>query len=101
MLVAGIEEMTRLRIVRGAHDVAFELFPQNIGVLALDTSGHCLAGEWKGLVPVETAEFNGFPIQFKSIVGEARLAKANAAAILLEDALSVQESHSNGVQIWF
>jgi hypothetical protein len=34
-LVAGVEEVARLRVVRGAHDVAVQAVAQDVGVLAL------------------------------------------------------------------
>jgi hypothetical protein len=38
-LVAGIEKMARLRIVRGAHDVAVQILAQDVGIAALDAPG--------------------------------------------------------------
>src|ERR1035438_1706398 len=40
--VAGVKKMTRLRIMRGANDVAPELFTQDLRVAALSASRHGL-----------------------------------------------------------
>ncbi len=37
--VAGIQKMARLRIVRGADDIAFQFVPQNLRVAALNPAG--------------------------------------------------------------
>src|SRR5213592_645997 len=64
--VAGIEEMTGLRIMRSAHDVAMEFMAQDAGIAALGAAGHGLADEGKRLMTVEAAELDDFAIDRKS-----------------------------------
>src|SRR6266571_2295113 len=48
--VASIQEMARLRIVRGTYDVAVEVVAQDAGIAALGAAGHGLSDEGKGLI---------------------------------------------------
>ena len=57
-LVAGIEEVARLRVVGGADDVAPEVLAQDDGILALHAGGHGLADPRESLVAVEAAELD-------------------------------------------
>src|SRR5260370_21119657 len=56
--VAGIKEMARLRIMRGADNVALELVAQNLRVAALRTSWHGLPDPREGLMTVEPAQLD-------------------------------------------
>jgi hypothetical protein len=83
-LVARVEEMTRLWVMGGADDIALELFPKYLGVTTLATPRHCLAHEWKRLVPVEAAKLEHFAIQLKAMIREMGLPKTEATGILIE-----------------
>ena len=78
-LVAGIEKVARLRIVRGAHDIALELVAQNLRVAALRAAGHGLADKGKGLMAVQAAQLDDFAVEFETVIGELGFAKTDGA----------------------
>ena len=80
-LVAAIEEVARLRIVRGADDVAVEVLAQDVGILALHACGHRLTDEGKGLVAIEAAQLDDFAVEREALVGEDGFAEADAARV--------------------
>src|SRR4051812_39670291 len=84
-LIASVQKMSRLRIVRGAHDVALEVLAQNFGVATLYPPGHCGAGAGKGLMTVESAELDDLSVQLESMVREARASEAEATLILIDE----------------
>ena len=98
-LVAGVEEMTRLRVVGGADDIALELFPKYLGIATLTTPRHCLAREWERLVPVEAAKLDYFTVQLKAMISETGLPKTKATGILIEYLGPSLQTHANGVEI--
>ena len=63
--IASVEKMPRLRIVRRAHDVAFEFLAQDSRIAPLHARRHCLTDEGKGLMPVEPAQLDDFAVQRK------------------------------------
>ena len=73
--VAGIQEMRRLRIVRGAHEVALQVVLKNEGVAPLHPGGHGAAHVREGLVAVQPAQFQVLPIEEETLFGEAGLAE--------------------------
>ena len=83
-LVAAVEEVPRLRIVRGAHDVAVQVLAQDVGVAALHARGHGLADEGEGLVAVEAAQLDDFAVEGEAVVGEGGLAEADAAGVFVD-----------------
>jgi hypothetical protein len=82
--VACVEEMTRLRIVGSANDIALELFAKYLGIATLTTPGHCLADEGESLVSVETAKLDYFAVQCEAMISELGLAEAKATGVLVE-----------------
>src|SRR5450432_2366824 len=62
-LVATIEEVARLRIVRGAHDVAVQPLAENVGVFALYATGHCLSHKRKSLMAIEAAQLDDLSVE--------------------------------------
>jgi len=74
--IAGIKKMTRLRVMRGADDVALEFVTQDVGIAALRTAGHRLANEGKGLMPVEAAQLDDFAVELEAVIGELGFAEA-------------------------
>ncbi len=83
-LVAGVEEMAGLRIVRSAHDVAMEFVPEDARIAALGAAGHGLADEGEGLMAVEAAELDDFAVQLKAMVGELGFAEAEGALVMID-----------------
>jgi hypothetical protein len=81
-LVAGVEEVARLRIVRGADDVALQVLAQDDGVLALHAGGHGLAHPGEGLMAVEAAQLDDFAVEREALRREAGFAEADAAVSL-------------------
>jgi len=62
-LIAAVEEVARLRVVRSAHNVAVELMAENVGILALHAGGHGLAHKGEGLVAVEAAQLDDVAVE--------------------------------------
>src|SRR6185437_11206684 len=62
-LVAAVEEMARLRIVRGADDVAVEILSKDVGIHSLHAGGHGLTDKWKRLVTIKTAQLYDFAVE--------------------------------------
>ncbi len=60
--VAGVQEMARLRIVRGAHDVALEFVAEDARIAALGAAGHGLANEGERLMAVEATELDDLAV---------------------------------------
>ena len=81
----AIEKVARLRIVRGAHDVALQVVAQNVGVPALDAARHGLADKGKCLMTVQPAQLDDFAIQREAMIGELRFAKADGARVFIDD----------------
>ena len=75
-LVAGIEKVTRLRIVRCAHDIAVELLAQDLRITTLHPTRHRLANERKCLMAIETAQLDDLAVQREALIGEGRFAEA-------------------------
>jgi hypothetical protein len=78
-LIASIEEVTRLRIVRRADNVAVKPRTQNIGILALHAGRHRLADKGESLVAIEPTEFDDLAVEREAVIREHRLAETNAA----------------------
>jgi len=51
-LIARIEKVAGLRVVRGTHDIAMEILAQNERIAALHAGGHGLADPWECLMAV-------------------------------------------------
>src|SRR6266508_5075636 len=95
VFVARIQEMRRLRIVRRAHDIAFEIFAQNPRVPTLHARGHGLTDEGERLMAIQTAQLQVLAVEKETISREASLAKAYASFVLIDDALSLRQSHEH------
>ena len=80
--VAGVEEVARLRVVRGADDVAVEFAAQDVGIAALHARGHGLADEGEGLMAVEAAQLDDASVEREALRREARFAEADAAGVV-------------------
>ena len=72
--------MPRLRIVRGADDIALEIFAQNLRVTPLHAARHGLSDEREGLMTVEAAQLDDLSVQFEPVVGELRFAETRCGA---------------------
>src|SRR5579864_289583 len=85
--------------MRGANDVALELVAQDIGVPALRATGHCLTNPRKGLMAIESAQFDDLAIQFEAVIGELRFAEAETAGVFVEDQVVSQQTKVTGKEI--
>src|SRR5215813_10543106 len=92
--------MRRLGIVRGAHDVALQLFAENPGIAPLYACGHGLAHKWKSLVTIQAAEFKVLAIKEKAFRREAGLAKADVSVVAIEYGASIHQLDSHAVKSW-
>ena len=97
--VAGVKKVARLRIVRGADDVALELVAQDLGVAALGAAGHGLADKGKRLVTIEAAQLDDFAVQFEAVIGELGFAKAEAAGVFVQHLRAAAQADAGGVEI--
>jgi len=96
-LVAGIEKMTRLGIVRSANNVAPQAVAQNHRILPLHATRHRLADPWKRLMAVETAEFDDGSIEGESLRRETRLAKPDATHVVVDYLRAAKQTNFNAV----
>src|SRR4051812_9652250 len=83
-LVAGVQEVRRLWVVRGPDDVALDLVLENQGILALDTGRHRAADVRKGLVAVEAAQLDAAAVQEEAFWGEAGVAEPEADLVAIQ-----------------
>src|SRR5437763_2795413 len=88
--------MGRLRIVRGADDVAFQLFFENPGIAFLHPRRHRLSNKWKHLVAVEAAEFQMLAVEIKTFGREFGLAESDAGFVVV--VTKVCERYANVVE---
>ena len=77
----------------GADDIAFEFLLENLSITPLRSSRHGLTYEGESLVVVETAKLDHSSIQFKAMIGELRLAKTEAAPVLVEHRVSLPDAN--------
>jgi hypothetical protein len=98
-LVAGVQKMPRLRIVRGAHDVAPQVLPQNLCVLPLRATRHGLPNPRKGLVTVQPAQLHHLAVQLKAVIGKGRLAKSDPPRIFIHNLAAMQQPHPHRVKL--
>ncbi len=82
-LVAAIEKMAGLRIVRRANDVAVQNLAEDLRILALRASGHGASGKREGLVAIESAQLHDLSVQGETVIGKSRLAEANPANLFI------------------
>jgi len=75
-LIAGIEEVARLRVVGGADDVAPEVLAQDDGILALHAGGMAWPTHGKVLMAVEAAQLDDRAVEREALRRKARLAEA-------------------------
>ena len=98
-LVARVEEVARLRVVRGADDVALEVLAQDEGIAALHAAGHGLAYPWERLMAVEAAQFDDRAVERKALRREARLAEADATRVVVQQIRAAQQAHLHAVEL--
>src|SRR5579872_1308816 len=97
--IAGIKKMPRLGIMGCSHDVAFELVPQDLCVASLGAPRHGLPDVGKCLVTIESAQFDHFSIQFKTVIGKLRLAKTKSPGIFINNLSPSQQADPNRIQV--
>jgi hypothetical protein len=98
-LVASIQKVPRLRIVRRAHDVALQIFSQDSRVAALRAPRHSLAHERKCLMSVQPAQFDDLPIQLEAVICKLRLAKTNRATVLIDELRALHQANVDRIKI--
>ncbi len=99
--VAGIKEMTRLWIMRGADNVALELVAQNLRVATLRTSWHGLPDPGKGLMTIEPAQLDDLAVQLEAVIGELGLTEGETAGVFVHDLRSAAQAHPGRVEVSF
>jgi hypothetical protein len=98
-LVAGIEEMRRLRIVRCADDVALQFFFEDPRIAALNARRHGLADKRERLMPIEAAQLNIAPVQIKTLRRKARFTEANPRVVMIEAVSACIETRLHLVEL--
>src|SRR5829696_1174568 len=98
-LVATVEEVYRLRVVGGAHDVALELSLEDIGVPTLHTRGHRSPHIRVGLVSVQTSQLKAPSIQEEPLRGEPCLPEPYARSVLVGGLSVLIKPHEHRVQL--
>lgn len=94
-LVAAVEEMGGLGVVAGADDIAGEFVFEDVGVFVLHSSGCGLSDIREGLVPIESAEFEGLFVEVEgAIVAELCGAETDAGG----DGIAVVQGDGEGVE---
>src|SRR5262245_28029535 len=96
-LIAGIKKMRRLRIMRGADDIALELLLEDLSIAPLDARGHGLSYKGIGLMMVEAAKLDHLSIQLESMIGERGLAKTKAAPVFIEHRVPLLDAKDEAV----
>ena len=66
-LVAAVEEVLALRVVRGAHHVEVQFVLQDLGVLLLRGAAQGVAGIGEGLVAVEAAQLQRLAVELEAL----------------------------------
>src|ERR1700722_7738820 len=99
-LVARIQKVPRLRIVRRSYNVAFQLVSQDLRIAPLYSSRHGLPHEWKSLMPVQSAQLDHLAIELEAVVGELRFAETNNTRDAIYLLTPAPQRHFNFVQIW-
>src|ERR1019366_8929073 len=89
--IASIQEMTRLRIMRRAHDIALEASTKDLRVTPLHPSRHGLPHKGERLMTVEPAQLDHFAVQLETVFGKPRLAETDGAGILIDQMRSIQQ----------
>ena len=84
-LVAGIEEVRRLRIVRCADYVDAQVLAQHDCIPPLHSRRHRATNVWIGLVPVESPQLQVLPVEEESIGSKSRLAESDSNRMLVRD----------------
>ena len=99
-LVARIDKVPALRIVRRAHRRAAELFLQYPRVLALERLGRGVAHVGIALVTVQAAEEHALAVEIKTAAAEFRRAKAEANRLFVgHGAARVKQLGADRVEI--
>src|SRR6476469_7765623 len=89
ILVAAVEKMRRLRIMRSADDVALEFLAENPRIAFLHACRHGLAQVWKRLMAIQPAQLQMFSIQVKAGWRKLRFAKTGASVVMIQCCRSV------------
>jgi hypothetical protein len=92
--IAGIQKMPRLRIVRGAHNVAVEFLRRICASRRCTRPGIACPTQGKRLVPIQSAQLDHLAVERETLRREARLAEADAARVVVEQRRTAQQRTS-------
>src|SRR5208337_1132407 len=76
--IASVQEMPRLRVVRGAHNVALQLLAEDLRVSPLWAGRHGLPHKRERLMLVEPPQLDDLAIQLEAMVGKLGLPETNS-----------------------
>src|SRR5580698_8977401 len=77
--------------MRRPHNVAVELLAQNFRILPLHAPGHSLADKRKGLVTIESPQFDDLAVQRKTVIRKSRFTEADASRVFVDLAARSQQ----------
>jgi hypothetical protein len=97
--VARLQEMPRLRIVRGAHDIALELLAEDFGIPPLYATRHRRSHEREVLMAVEASQLHDPAVELETALGEARGAESEGAGVVIDDAPVAHEPNAHCVEV--
>src|ERR1700747_2969507 len=86
--------------MRGAHDIALEVFTQDVGIAALRPSRHRLADPGKRLMAIQPTQLDHFAVQLETMIGELGVPETNHARVLIDHLIAAIQSDFYFVQIW-
>ena len=92
--------MPRLWVMRSPDNVALEFLAQDLRIAALNATGHGLAHVGERMMSIKPAQLDDLAIEFKTMIGELRLSKADPARIFIEQVFASQQPYVHGVQTW-
>src|ERR1035438_6719956 len=81
---AGVRKMTRLRIVRRADDVAFELVAEDLCVAALGASRHRLPNKGERLMTVESSQLDDLAVQLETVIRKLGFPETKTARVFID-----------------
>src|SRR6202007_3059082 len=98
-LVAAVQEVARLGIVRGAHAVAVQAVVEDLRILPLHARRHGLADKGEGLMAIQSTQLDDLAVEGEAVIGEGSLAESYAAGVLIDDLAGAEKLHVHGVEL--
>src|SRR4051812_7544531 len=87
--------MRRLRVMRGADDVAVQLFSQDPRIAFLHSCRHRLANERKSLVAVEADQLEVLTVKIKALGREFGFAETDVGFVVVECLCGINSRSNN------